>query len=171
MTNSKKNKKDYNLECKICGDKVSISMLREHLCQHNPNADKMDWEDIRDQFVLYNQVVLNEIQNKRKEFKMNYPFSLVFNDGNIFPELPCGEVLIYGKHYQTSAKCDYEGNMNIPPSRIKREEKERWVYLATDKDSIFAWHGERKKDGHYCFGKVNWAKALKKAERDAHRQQ
>jgi len=100
---------------------------------------------------------------------MNYPFSLVFNDGSIFPELPRGEVLIYGKHHKTFAKCDYDGEMNISHPHVNGYATEDWVFLATDSDSVMAWHGERKKEGHYYKGKISWEKALRREQRDSNR--
>ena len=37
--------------CRVCGDRVEATRLRDHLCQHSPNADSMDWKDVRDQFA------------------------------------------------------------------------------------------------------------------------
>lgn len=36
--------------CTLCGDAVPINDLREHLRQHNPNVDHMDWVDVRNVF-------------------------------------------------------------------------------------------------------------------------
>ena len=100
---------------------------------------------------------------------MNYPFSLVYNDGNTFPELPRGEVLIYGRHHKTFAKCNYDGDMNISHPYARGDEIDGWLYLATDRDSIMAWHGPRKKEGYYCKGRVSWAKAVKREQRDVYK--
>jgi len=40
------------LRCSVCGNRVGVTRLRSHLCHHNPNADSMDSEDVRDMFVL-----------------------------------------------------------------------------------------------------------------------
>lgn len=42
---------DSMLKCSICGDSVCCSELREHLRQHNPNADNMDSSEVRNMFV------------------------------------------------------------------------------------------------------------------------
>lgn len=36
--------------CRICGDSVARENLREHLVQHNPNAQDMDAEDVTAQY-------------------------------------------------------------------------------------------------------------------------
>ena len=38
--------------CQVCGKVVKAEDIREHLIEHNPNAEGMDWEDIRNQFTL-----------------------------------------------------------------------------------------------------------------------
>ena len=38
--------------CRVCGKVVKAEDIREHLIEHNPNAEGMDWEDIRNQFTL-----------------------------------------------------------------------------------------------------------------------
>ena len=38
--------------CRVCGQVVKAADIREHLIEHNPNAEGMDWEDIRNQFTL-----------------------------------------------------------------------------------------------------------------------
>ena len=38
--------------CRVCGQVVKVENIREHLIEHNPNAEGMDWEDIRNQFTL-----------------------------------------------------------------------------------------------------------------------
>lgn len=38
--------------CRVCGEVVKADDIREHLVEHNPNAEGMDWEDIRNQFTL-----------------------------------------------------------------------------------------------------------------------
>lgn len=40
------------LMCRACGDVVKADDIREHLTEHNPNAEGMDWEDIRNQYTL-----------------------------------------------------------------------------------------------------------------------
>jgi len=40
------------LRCRICGNRVGATRLRAHLCHHNPNADNMDWESVRDTFEI-----------------------------------------------------------------------------------------------------------------------
>ena len=39
------------LVCRMCGDQVSMADLRDHLVQHNPHAEHLDWEEVRDQFT------------------------------------------------------------------------------------------------------------------------
>jgi hypothetical protein len=39
------------LVCRICGDRVNRADLREHLIQHNPNAENLDPEEVSDQFT------------------------------------------------------------------------------------------------------------------------
>jgi hypothetical protein len=39
------------LVCRICGDQVSMAELRDHLVEHNPNAEQFDSEEVRDQFT------------------------------------------------------------------------------------------------------------------------
>lgn len=43
---------EVELICTICGDSVNEADLREHLRQHNPNAQAMDWDDVRNVFRL-----------------------------------------------------------------------------------------------------------------------
>ena len=38
--------------CRVCGEVAKAAGIREHLIEHNPNAEGMDWEDIRNQFTL-----------------------------------------------------------------------------------------------------------------------
>ena len=38
--------------CRVCGEVVKDEALREHLIEHNPNAEGMNWEDVRNQFCL-----------------------------------------------------------------------------------------------------------------------
>lgn len=38
--------------CRVCGQVVKAADIREHLIEHNPNAEGMDWEDVRNQFTL-----------------------------------------------------------------------------------------------------------------------
>jgi hypothetical protein len=94
----------------------------------------------------------------------NYPFSLVRNDGRMFPELRKGDVVVFGNHRRSFAQCDYEGNMNrtYPGNKPTTE---RWLPLGKDQDSIMAWHGDRKKDGHVEMVRVDWSKALKNREK------
>ncbi len=40
------------LMCRVCGQVVKAADIREHLIEHNPNADGIDWEDVRNQFTL-----------------------------------------------------------------------------------------------------------------------
>ncbi len=35
------------LVCGVCGDRVGINDLRQHLMLHNPNAAGMEWSDVR----------------------------------------------------------------------------------------------------------------------------
>ena len=36
--------------CRVCGDRVATADMRSHLCGHNPNADGMEWESVREEF-------------------------------------------------------------------------------------------------------------------------
>ena len=38
--------------CLVCSAFVKVDELRDHLIGHNPNADGLSWEDIRNQFTL-----------------------------------------------------------------------------------------------------------------------
>jgi hypothetical protein len=38
--------------CRLCAEVVKAENLRNHMIEHNPNAEGMDWEDIRNQFTL-----------------------------------------------------------------------------------------------------------------------
>ena len=38
--------------CRLCGEVVKADDLRAHLIEHSPNAEGLDWEDIRNQFTL-----------------------------------------------------------------------------------------------------------------------
>jgi len=38
--------------CKTCGCAIKGADLREHLIEHNPNAEALDWEDVRNEFRL-----------------------------------------------------------------------------------------------------------------------
>lgn len=38
--------------CRVCGQVVKAADIREHLIEHNPNAEGVDWEDVRNQFEL-----------------------------------------------------------------------------------------------------------------------
>jgi hypothetical protein len=44
------------LFCKACGDRVRIHELRDHLQGHNPNADKLSWEEVRNSYY-FNELV------------------------------------------------------------------------------------------------------------------
>ena len=46
------NRDSGRLRCRLCGDRVCVARLRDHLCLHNPNADNMDWESVRNMFDL-----------------------------------------------------------------------------------------------------------------------
>ena len=94
---------------------------------------------------------------------MYYPFSLVFNDGQLFPELREGLVAVFGEHPRSFAKCDYDGNMNIVMPRSQGSDLEQVVVLAKDFDSVFAWHGDREKIRGIPCVRVNWRKAFDKA--------
>jgi DNA-directed RNA polymerase subunit RPC12/RpoP len=39
------------LVCRVCGDRVSMKDLREHLVGHNPNAEHLEPGEVRDQFA------------------------------------------------------------------------------------------------------------------------
>lgn len=39
------------LTCRVCGERVDRTNLRDHLCQHHPNADQMEPDEVRDQFA------------------------------------------------------------------------------------------------------------------------
>ena len=38
--------------CRTCGDLVDLRFLRSHLCIHNPNADNLTAEEVRDCYQL-----------------------------------------------------------------------------------------------------------------------
>jgi len=107
---------------------------------------------------------------------MRFPFSLIINDGKALPNMPTGELLIFGRHDQAIARCDYEGNMDRihPNADTENNETDRQVLINGDRHSVLAWHGERTKqnpefDNGRRLGRVNWRKALQikisKAER------
>lgn len=96
---------------------------------------------------------------------MPYDFSLVRNNGRLFPELRVGDVIVFGDHPRAFAKCDYDGNMNRPYPGNKPTNN-LWLPLARDPDSVMAWHGERKREGHVELVQVDWTKALNKREKD-----
>lgn len=78
-------------------------------------------------------------------------FSLVKNDLNT--ESPQGFILAYGNKHSGVSYFDYDGNADRKkPSYINSE----WFPLSNDRDSIMAWHGERKKINGVEYGKVNW---------------
>jgi len=89
----------------------------------------------------------------------NYAFSLVRNNGRLFPELRTGDVVVFGNHRDAFARCDYDGNMNRPFPGNKPTES-LWLPLGKDFDSIMAWHGKRKREGHSELVEVNWKKAI-----------
>ena len=39
------------LRCRVCGQVVKAADIREHLIEHNPNAEGMDWEDVHPSFL------------------------------------------------------------------------------------------------------------------------
>ena len=41
---------EATLRCRVCGDLVAASRLRDHLCEHNPNADNLEPADVWAQF-------------------------------------------------------------------------------------------------------------------------
>jgi hypothetical protein len=43
---------ESRLICRVCGERVHRTNLRDHLCQHHPNADQMDAGEVRDQYVV-----------------------------------------------------------------------------------------------------------------------
>jgi len=106
--------------------------------------------------------------NNNYNYYDRFPFSIVQNDGVAFPNMPVGELLVYGRHDQSIATCDYDGNMSSihPNADAKANETDRLILLNNDRDSIMAWHGYREKqnpefNNGRCFGRVNWCKALK----------
>ena len=38
------------MRCNVCADLVPYVEMRTHLISHNPNAEGMDWEEVREQF-------------------------------------------------------------------------------------------------------------------------
>jgi hypothetical protein len=76
---------------------------------------------------------------------MKYDFSIVYNDGNTFPELRVGDVVVYGNYRRALAKCNYEGELN--KDLFNQNEKSIWLPLGKDIDSVMAWHGKRKYEG------------------------
>jgi len=83
-------------------------------------------------------------------------FSLVKNDGNIYPEFPPGFVLVFGnKRDDAIVFTDYDGKSDRQkPKDIEGE----WFPLSIDFDSIMAWHGERRKEHSKDYGKIKWKK-------------
>jgi hypothetical protein len=111
-----------------------------------------------------------------------FPFSIILNDGIAFPNMPKGELLVFGKHDQAIARCDYHGNMDRihPDADTENDETSRFILINKDRDSIMAWAGQRRNtnprvdfDDGYRDGLINWRKALKdkiaKAERRKHK--
>ena len=45
-------RKQSHMFCKACGDQVNVKFLRSHLCTHNPNADNLTAEEVRDCYQL-----------------------------------------------------------------------------------------------------------------------
>ena len=83
-------------------------------------------------------------------------FSLVQNHDEEFPELPPGDVLVFGNRENAIAFCDYDGNLDRIYPNSKPNESERWVQISKDQDSTYAWHGDRRKEGAREYGKVIW---------------
>jgi hypothetical protein len=106
-----------------------------------------------------------------------FPFSIVLNDGVAFPAMPAGELLVYGKHDQAIARCDYDGNTDVPHPHAEEGETNRLVLLNNDRDSIMAWHGHREpanpeapKNGRKV-GRIDWVKAIKHEAKKAERKE
>lgn len=98
---------------------------------------------------------------------MKFPFSLIINDGVAFPNMPMGELIVFGRHDQAIAECDYDGNLDRvhPDMDSTKNESERFVLINNDRYSIMAWHGQRKNqfdhfDNGRRLGLINWQKAL-----------
>jgi len=88
-------------------------------------------------------------------------FSLIANDGNEYPDMPTGLVLVFGIQRQAIAFTDYDGNADrSQPQNVDGE----WFPLARDFDSLMAWHGQRKsgKVSGCGLGKINWKKDWRK---------
>jgi len=81
-------------------------------------------------------------------------FSIVKNNGKMFPNLPVGDVVVFGDHYRSFAKCDYEGNANC--SYPDKPLIDKWVVLSKDYDSVMAWHGKRKRSNNLELVLINW---------------
>lgn len=94
-----------------------------------------------------------------------YLFSLVKNNGRLFPELLVGDVVVFGDHPRAFAKCDCDGNMNRPYPGNKPFSSV-WLPLGKDRDSVYAWHGERKRNGYTEMVKVDWSNAIKRKEKE-----
>ncbi len=54
------------LRCRICGNRVGVTRVRAHLCHHNPNADGMDWESVRNTFEIEDQDLSEEHDNNEE---------------------------------------------------------------------------------------------------------
>ena len=52
MVDRRRGRRTKRLTCTVCGDLVIEPDLREHLVMHHPNARGMDWEDVRNVFVV-----------------------------------------------------------------------------------------------------------------------
>ena len=73
------------LVCRICGDRVCLKDLREHLVQHNPNAEGMDAGDVRDQFTADHSEFLGSLTSTIK-FGPGWDQPLTENDGEALRE-------------------------------------------------------------------------------------
>jgi len=80
-------------------------------------------------------------------------FSLVNNKDNYFTSVPDGLVIVYGYVRNAVAYLDYDGNADRPiPGGIDDE----CFPLARDRDSVMAWHGQRKWAGNIELVPVSW---------------
>jgi len=95
----------------------------------------------------------DEDDEKTRKIAMKY-FSLIENDGGT-PDLPRGLIVVFGYKKDAVACTDYDGLADRPvPETVDGE----WFPLSTDFDSIMAWHGERKNNGHQTLVRIHWKK-------------
>jgi len=83
-------------------------------------------------------------------------FSLVASSGTDIPGVPYGApILVYGNFSNAMAYSNYDGKMDRDCPESTTGE---WFPLGVDRDSIMAWHGERKVVNRVYYGRVLWSK-------------